>query len=221
MKWIYHIKQKMQVAFLLGIILMVVYVNSVMENRNVEELGGSFSSVYEDRLLVESYIYKLSDHLYQKKIMLDHCDLVSSATSNLRKNIDQHNSEIRALIHNYGITRLTERESIVFDELKISIDRMTILERDYLRLPEQEKAAKLLQLNQQFFVAAKNLSQLSVIQIEEAKRLNDDSKRIIAGFTMLTHFEMAMLISIGLIILALILSSSQINPKHMVDSRLN
>lgn len=159
MKWIYHIKQKMQVAFLLGIILMVVYVNSVMENRNVEELGGSFSSVYEDRLLVESYIYKLSDHLYQKKIMLDHCDLVSSATSNLRKNIDQHNSEIQTLIHNYQITRLTEKESLVFDDLKINIDRMTILERDYLRLPEQEKAAKLLQLNQQFFVAAKNLSQ--------------------------------------------------------------
>jgi Four helix bundle sensory module for signal transduction len=211
----------MQVAFLLSIILFVVFANNVMESRNVTELGGSFSSVYEDRLLVESYIYNLSDHLYQKKIMLDHCDLVSNATTNLKVNIDQHNSEIQTLIHNYEITRLTENESRVFDEFKINLDRMASMERDYIRLPEQDKAEKRLQLNQQFFVVAKNLNLLSAIQIEEAKRLNDDSKRIIAGFTMLTQFEMAILIGIGLIILALILSSSQINPRQVVDSRLN
>lgn len=68
--------------------------------------------------------------------MLDHCDLVSSPTSNLRKIIDQHNSGIQTLIHNYEITRLTEKESIVFDEVKININRMAALERDYLRLPE-------------------------------------------------------------------------------------
>ncbi len=62
MKWIYHIKQKMQVAFLLGIIIFVVFGNHVMESRNVTELSGSFSSVYEDRLLVESYIYNLTSH---------------------------------------------------------------------------------------------------------------------------------------------------------------
>lgn len=221
MKWIYHIKQKMQVAFLLGIILIVVYANNVMENRNVTELGGSFSSVYEDRLLVESYIYNLSDHLYQKKIMLDHCDLVNNPSTDLRINIDQHNSEIRTLIHHFETTKLTKKESLVFDELKINIDKMVVMERDYIRLPEHERTEKLSQLNQQFFIAAKNLSLLSAIQIEEAKRLNDDSKRIIAGFTMLTQFEMAMLITIGLIILALILSSTHINPRQVVDSRLN
>jgi hypothetical protein len=60
-----------------------------------------------------------------------------------------------------------------------------------------------------------------MIQIEEAKRLNDDSKRIIAGFTLLTNFEMVMLIITGLIIQVLILSSSQIAPKQVVDARLN
>lgn len=206
---------------MLGIILIVVYANNVMENRNVTELGGSFSSVYEDRLLVESYIYNLSDHLYQKKIMLDHCGLVNNSSLDLKINIDLHNSEIRTLIHNFETTRLTEKESLVFDEFKINIDRMAAIERDYIRLPEHDKAEKLSELNQQFFIAAKNLNLLSAIQIEEAKRLNDDSKRIIAGFTMLTQFEMAMLITIGLIILALILSSTPINPKQVVDPRLN
>jgi hypothetical protein len=221
MKWIYHIKQKMQVAFLLGIILLVVYANNVMESRNVNELGGSFSSVYEDRLLVESYIYNLSDHLYQKKIMLDQCDQVSHAKAALTIHIDQHNAEIRALIQNYETTQLTEKEALVFNELKQNINQLAVMERDYIRLPGEEQAVELSQLNQQFFSVAKNLNLLSVIQIEEAKRLNDHSKQIIAGFTMLTQFEMVMLITIGLIILALILSSTQITPKRVVDSSLN
>lgn len=66
------------------------------------------------------------------------------------------------------MTRLSEKESLVFNELKVNIDQMAAMERDYIRLPEHEKAEKLLQLNQQFFIAAKNLSLLSAIQIEEA-----------------------------------------------------
>lgn len=216
MNWIYNIRQKMQVAFLLGIIVMMVYANSVMENRNVNELGGSFSSVYEDRLLVESYIYKLSEHLYQKKIMMDQCRTVKDA--GLKTKIDQHNTEIRSLIHHYENTLLTDTESRVFGELKNNIGQMADMERDFI---QDGSAASLTQLDQQFLSAASNLSQLSLIQIEEAKKLNEGSKKIIAGFTMLTQFEMVMLIVIGLIIQVLILSSSPIVPKQVVDARLN
>lgn len=218
MKWLYHIRQKMQVAFLLGIILFVVYTNNVMENRNVTELGGSFSSVYEDRLLVESYIYKLSEHLYQKKIMLDQCGVTQQ--DDLKIKMDLHNTEISALIHDYENTRLTETESRVFDELKSNIGNMADLEHDFIK-EGNTTSASLTKLDQQFLRAANSLSQLSLIQIEEAKKLNDDSKKIIAGFTLLTHFEMVMLIIIGLIIQVLILSSSQITPKQVVDARLN
>jgi Four helix bundle sensory module for signal transduction len=218
MKWIYHIRQKMQVALLLGIIVVVVYANNVMENRNVTELGGSFSSVYEDRLLVESYIYKLSEHLYQKKIMLDQCRTAQDAE--LTTKIDLHNMEILTLIHNYENTRLTETESMVFGELKSNIGQMAEMEQDYMK-DGNAASASLTQLDQQFIVAARNLSELSMIQIEEAKKLNDDSKKIIAGFTMLTNFEMVMLIVIGLIIQVLILSSSQIIPRQVVDASLN
>jgi len=218
MKWIRHIRQKMQVAFLLGIIVMVVYANSVMENRNVSELGGSFSSVYEDRLLVESYIYKLSEHLYQKKIMLDHC--ATAYDAELKSKIDLHNTEIRSLIHHYENTLLTETESRVFGELKNNISQMADLELDFIE-DGNAASASLTQLDLQFLSAANSLGQLSLIQIEEAKKLNDDSKKIIAGFSMLTQFEMVMLIVIGLIIQVLILSSAPIISRHVVDARLN
>jgi len=218
MKWIQHIRQKMQVAFLLGIIVMMVYANSVMENRNVSELGGSFSSVYEDRLLVESYIYKLSEHLYQKKIMLDHC--ATTYDAELKSKIDLHNNEIRSLIHHYENTFLTETESRVFGELKNNISQMADMERDFIE-DGNAASASLTQLDLQFLSAASSLSQLSLIQIEEAKKLNDDSKKIVAGFTVLTQFEMVMLIVIGLIIQVLILSSAPIITRHVVDASLN
>lgn len=75
--------------------------------------------------------------------MLDHCDLVNNPSTDLKINIDQHNSEIQTLIHNSEMTRLSEKESLVFNELKVNIDQMAAMERDYIRLPEHEKAEKL------------------------------------------------------------------------------
>lgn len=220
MKWIYRIRQKMQVALLLGIIVLVVCANNVMESKNVTELGGSFSSVYEDRLLVESYIYKLSEHLYliPEKIMLDHCRTTNEA--DLRVKIDLHNTEIRNLIHHYENTKLTEKESRVFGELKRNIGWMAALENDYMD-EGIDRAGNQARLGEQFLIAASSLGDLSLIQIKEAKNLNDDSKKIIADFTMLTRFELAMLIAIGLIIQALILSSTPILPEKMASSNLN
>jgi hypothetical protein len=66
MKWIYRIQQKLPIAFLLAIILAGVFIKNMVERNSVSDLGDSFASVYEDRLLVESYIYQLSDRLYKK-----------------------------------------------------------------------------------------------------------------------------------------------------------
>lgn len=207
MKWTYAIRQKMKVALLLGIILVIVYGNNVMESRNVSELDGSFSSVYEDRLLVESYIYELSDHLYQKKILLDQCR-VSPSDESLVPALTTHNQAIDRLIHDYEQTELTEREAEIFHALKANLLQMTARETDWLRQTASSEATLTqTDLNDRLQSAFRQLHQLSVIQLEEAKRLRDNSKKLVAGFTMFTQVELAMLIVIGIIIQLLILTS--------------
>ncbi len=220
MKWIYAIQQKAQVAFLLALILFGVFVKNILERNNVSELGDSFSSVYTDRLLVESYIYQLSDQLYQKQILFDQCSQPLSDNNQLELKIKRHNATIYSLIHEYEKTKLTDQESVYFDEFKRNIKHMETLESQYLR-SYADFATINTSLDQQFISAAGHLNQLSSIQIAEGKSMTDQSRKIVAGSTILTQFELAMIIIIGLIIQALIFASNSLTPKTFQNHQLN
>jgi hypothetical protein len=219
MKWIYVIQQKAQVAFLLAIILLGVFFKNVLDRNNVSELGDSFSSVYEDRLLVESYIYKLSDHLYQKQLLIDQYSQQNDVNQ-LTAKMAGHNLAIRALIHEYEKTKLTTEESKFFDAFKNNINELLTLENQYLKM-EWNMEAPNTSLDQQFLTATQNLGQLSSIQIAEGKSMADQSKRIVAGSSILTQFELAMIMVIGLIIQALIFASSSLTPNIIQKHQLN
>jgi hypothetical protein len=219
MKWLYVIQQKAQVAFLLAIILLGVFVKNVMDRNNVSALGTSFSSVYEDRLLAESYIYKLSDHLYQKHLLIDQCSQQEDVTQ-LRSKIAGHNAAITALIHDYEKTKLTKQELHYFNEFKKNINELIVLE-SRLFYKDTGVSATILSFDQQLVTATANLDQLSLIQIMEGKSMAEQSKRIVAGSSILTQFELAMIIVIGLIIQALIFASNSLTPTTFQNHRLN
>jgi hypothetical protein len=219
MKWIYAIQQKAQVAFLLGIVLMGVFIKNVIDRNNVSDLGDSFSSVYEDRLLVESYIYKLSDHFHQKQMLIDQCSQQGDR-SEVQVKMAQHNAAINSLIQEYQKTKLTNQESVLFAALKKNINEMILLENQYLT-SQPAISTPIFSLDQQFYVATKNLDQLSSIQVAEGKNMNDQSRRIVAGSSILTQFELAMIIVIGLIIQVLIFASDSLTPKTFQKHQLN
>lgn len=217
MRWIYRIQQKLQVAFLLALVLAGVFIKNTIERNNVSELGDSFSSVYEDRLLVEGYIYQLADRLYQKKIILDHC-AESKDPGAVRAEIAKHNKAINMLVANYEKTKLTAAEEISFQSLKSALTEMEKLEAEYLK-PDTETLHQT-SLANQFLNASSSLNQLSNIQLAEGKSLTDQSKKIVAGSSILTQFELGMILIIGLIIQALVLASNSITPpvqKHQLN----
>lgn len=219
MKWLYAIQQKAQVAFLLALVLFGVFVKNVIDRNNVSDLGDSFSSVYEDRLLAESYIYRLSEHLHQKQILIDQCNRQEDINQ-VRSKIDQHNAAIYALIHDYEKTKLTSEESIFFNALKNNIHEIVNLESQYL-YAATDIAAVNPSFDYKFNTATSNLDRLSTIQIAEGKNMTDQSKKIVAGSSILTQFELAMIIVIGLIIQALIFTSSSLTPKTIQNHQLN
>jgi len=220
MKWIYAIQQKAQVAFLLTLVLFGVFVKNVLDRNNISDLGDSFSSVYKDRLLVESYIYKLSDQLYQKQILFDQCSQAQSDNHQLALNIKGHNATINSLIQEYEGTKLTDEEAIYFDKLKRNFFQMESLENQFFQ-GNTDVATINTSLDKQFITAADHLNQLSSIQIAEGKSMADQSLRIVAGSSILTQFELAMIIIISLIIQALIFASNSITPKILHKHHLN
>ncbi|MGH1434084.1 MAG: MCP four helix bundle domain-containing protein [Lewinella sp.] len=207
MKWAYSIQQKIKAAVLLAIVCVIVLVTNLLGRWQMDKLSDSFSSVYKDRLVVESYIYLISDHLYQKKLTIDHC--AELADSDLRSEIGDHNTAISQLLLSYEKTLLTEEEEACFLGFKANVAALEGLEDQYLQLSseEAEYTAVLNLLNEHFDLASANLRQLSLIQIKEGKMLNDQSQRIAKGSYIVTSFEMVILICIAIILQMLVLAS--------------
>ena len=88
-----------------------------MDKNNVESLGISFSEVYEDRLLVESYIYHISDNLYRKKIAIDNWHNENNL-NRLDTLLFQYNNNIGGYLAAYDKTKLTVLENEVFTRFK-------------------------------------------------------------------------------------------------------
>ena len=209
MKWAYNIRRKLSAALLLSSVFILLFVTNIIDNKNVTKLGISFSSVYEDRLLVESYIYRMSESLFRKKIMLDTCSSDASA-ARIRPMINEFNECIDNIIADYEKTRLTDEEVQYFNRFKQNVAMLMAFEEEYLMSLSGtgKNVATKAMINAQFNEASQNLDRLSYIQISEGKILNDLSKKIVAGSGLLTRFEIAVLVAIGLIILALVFEST-------------
>ncbi len=220
MKWTYLLSQKFKVAVSLTVIIVMVLMTNFLNKRHFGELQQSFSSVYEDRLLVQIYIYKIANQLHEKKQLwndIDHNNISSILA--LDENID---SSVHTLIEDYENTVLTEKESILFSQLKEKLAELSILEKsifsqvgqpDYLKA--SGKASEMLD------EISTNLDQLSNIQQEEGLRLIDKSKQIVASSKMASKVELIILIVIGLVVQALLFSSKSSVSKINQNSRLN
>ena len=219
MKWAFTIRQKSKAALILGVVFLLILGKNWYDERKVAELGHSFASVYEDRLVVEAYIYQLSDHLYQKKSMLDNCSRQENLVP-LQVRIKEHNQAIGNLLHNYEKTKLTSSETTYFAAFKNEVTAIEMLEKTYLTRLTSDPELKT-GLDKRYAIAVKNLHQLSGIQVAEGKLLNDKSKQIIAGSSILTQFELAVLIGIGLLIQGLIFAAKSTVPKKLQNYSLN
>ncbi|MDZ4070688.1 MAG: MCP four helix bundle domain-containing protein [Sediminibacterium sp.] len=210
MNWAYAIGPRMKVAGLLGIVLAMVFCKNVMDRKNVAMLGDSFSSVYEDRLLVESYIYKISDHLYQKHQLTDqYFDGKNVNSHQLNHSLYFHDAAIADLIKSYKKTKFTQAETATFKDFTKQYQLLQTKEAHVLNMAAINPTLYD-GLKQSYRQLNAQLRQLSTIQIEEGTKLNQESKSIVAGSVILTTLEMALLIAIAFIIQALILATNSL-----------
>lgn len=221
MKWMYGIPQKKRVAIWATLIMTIFFAINWVDKNNANTLDSTFDSVYEDRLLVESYIFLLSEHLYQKKITMSACGSYMEQPI-LAEKINNHNKSIHDLVTAFGKTKLTREESSYFAQLKNGLGEIENLEEKFFSSVSQESRTPVMALmEKQFETAIGDLNQLSKIQITEGKVLKDQSKKILAGSTLLTQFELVIIIGIGILIQILIFASRTSVPKKPQNYQLN
>jgi hypothetical protein len=193
-------------AFPLGLalILLLIVGKNQLEKKYVRDLGDTMSTVIEDRLLVEGYIYDLSNLLHHKQQLLSHCEPAEGMA--LSGEIRRCDDVIGQVLTEYARTRLTDAESLHFTHLQFTLDKITGLEQ-YLLLPEAAgsiQAAIRKDLEGQYLQAGSDLNALSAIQLAEGRSEHARSRRIVAGSSMLSHMEMILLIALGMMMQALL-----------------
>ncbi|PHN00689.1 MCP four helix bundle domain-containing protein [Flavilitoribacter nigricans] len=222
MKWTYSIKNKSTAAILLAIILGLTMLTNLLERKRFKELEESFTSIYEDRLLAENYLFHMYDNLKKKQDLFE-LAAQKGVCHTINADLNVYRQERGALIEKYEQTYLTDEEDGKFNDLKVALNQIDELEE---KISDMEAEAQipqdLIRKHDEITIDAfTTLSALSDIQTAEGELLRNKSKQIILGSVSISHFEMTILIVIAIIIQALVFSSSTLLVKKNQRAELN
>lgn len=191
------------VVMIVGLIILIRF-----ENKNhLSELQKTVTSIYEDRLVAKNYIFEISKKVNAKKISLGFEDQFLEKCILVNDSIDQ-------LIQKYEDTELTEGENNLLVKLKDNIRMSEQFESKFLYNPTPAQLDVINKgLKNQYNLVLLDLEQLSEIQLEEGKKLLDNSYQILQSSNSSNHLEVTLTIVIMLIMIR-IFSTSKKRPER-------
>ena len=203
MKWTYSIKNKLTAAAVLFALCLLVLLSNYNDRVHSREVKQSISTLYEDRLLVESYILNLTGHIYHIRegfFSADSSDpgIVAKRTASL--------TNINKIIADYEKTKFTEAEKIEFARFKALISQI----ESNTNNPQSN-------LNGWTLEALDVLHKLSDIQIAESTSILGQSEQLYRTSKISSDFGFALVIIILLILQALVFSSKTFYISNKTD----
>ncbi|HLW19616.1 MAG TPA: hypothetical protein VKX33_04800 [Cyclobacteriaceae bacterium] len=188
-----------------------------MDRRNITDLGKDFISFHDDRLVVESYVFEITEHLFLMKLAMNQPSFESNL---LEKDLETHREAVLDIIKDFESTNLTLDEASHLAQLKQKIE-------DKLRFSSQTITTSNTQqlevesFNRDFEGAFKDVKALSAIQLYEGGKLIEESERIVNRSALWTQLEIAVLVVLLVIIYLLIFTSKSIRSKIKQNPSLN
>jgi hypothetical protein len=215
MRWTYYLGQKLKIAIALTVVIVLVLSTSTINRSHFSKLHASFASVYQDRLIVEGYIFQLSNLLNDR-----HRRQLEGKLNALDQSYDGgFDKAIQQIISDYENTRFTEEETLLFNKFKNELRLLANLESEYSQGSQAKES--LPQIMIQYNELSILLNSLSDLQIKEGKNQIDKSNNIETMSYFLSRIEIVILIVIGLVVQMLIFSSGSLASRFPQDSRLN
>lgn len=211
MKWAYSIKQKTKAAVILAVVLGLILLTNLWERQQFKQLEQSFASMYEDRLMAESYLFHLYENLREKEEVIRKSAL-KGVDDTVKSQLRNYNKKQGEIIDRYAQTYLTPDEKTHFQQLQNIFSNIDALEKDIYQLADEQLLNPELAETHLRHVenAFSTISQLSDIQTLEGEHLRTKSKQIFLGSISVSHFEMTIVIVLAVIIQVLIFSSKTI-----------
>ncbi len=184
-------KRKISGFLIIGVLVVLLYGKNLLERQSFRTVSSTLSDVYEDRLLVESYIFQISEKLFTIQKLVDHCT-INFDYSKAVLEISKEEQEILKLVSAFEATKLTEQEATLLTDFKriiekdLSIKSYQLLYNDSSGVNE----AQVKVYDQKIARAQQDLEKLSAIQLEEGGKLVSKAKTLINRSQIWAQFEL-------------------------------
>ena len=192
------IKQRIHAGFILAAAFLLVLASNRLNNRNFSTVEHGVDSVFEDRLVVQEYIYRLNNLFHKKELFL--------ANNTLDNGTIPQYPEIRSTLADFGKTDLTREESLFLTSLKENYSELKTLEGNHANKNASEKEIVSV-LNS----ISRNLDELAEVQLSEGRQLTQRSKRSLGMNQLLSSIEIVFLIIIGILFLVIVFHRDKSN----------
>ncbi|KGD67817.1 MCP four helix bundle domain-containing protein [Flavobacterium aquatile] len=197
MKWTNNIKNKSLASIILLSLCLLVLLNNYLERVHATNVKDAISTLYEDRLIAEEYILKMTSTIYQVREVL-----ASDSNSNSKSNaIKTLNDNFNATYSAYSKTKLTPKEKTTAVELLNYINKFesTFSTNNYSPSLYTNKALT-------------TLSKLSKIQLEESKLIMKNVESQYATIKASSQYAFAIIILILIVLQIIVFSAESIIP---------
>ena len=194
-------KRKITGFLIIGVLVGMLYGKNLLERQSFRSVSSTLSDVYEDRLLVESYIFQISEKLFTIQKLVDHCTLNFDYSQAVLE-ISKEEQAILKLVSAFEATQLTEQEATLLADFKriiekdLSIKSYQLLYNDSTGINESQVKV----YDQKIARAQQDLEKLSSIQLEEGEKLVSKAKTLINRSQIWAQFEVALLLIFVLVI---------------------
>jgi DNA transposition AAA+ family ATPase len=149
--------------------------------------------MYEDRIVASDLLFEMSKIIQEKQIAVLTLD-----TPFLENKNNKHNQTLNQLIDKYRLTKLTEKEKFVFNQLQEELNSLKQKEKPNTDITDAEVLKSYEKIN-------KNLHELSKIQVDEGRRQVFISNKAKDMINLFTQVEIIFLIIMALLIQIIIL----------------
>lgn len=217
MKFLGAMKEKQKIVLLLLFVLLIALLNNHFSRKHYDELDKNMSSIYQDRLMPTSYLFQLSDHLYQKKILLQGGGYEGKQLNDL---LEKHNQSLKQIIAAYEKTFLTKKEQEHWKAFVTHLQTYNLAESAHIKLA-RDITGKEYALNQSFDKALAALGSLNEVQTNEGFKLQHDSKSIINNTVLRAYLEVSLLFILGIIALRMLTSYEKVIYPAMGGNLMN
>lgn len=198
----------MLASFVLLVLCLLVLLSNYNDRQHSKEVKQTINTLYQDRLIAESYLMKLSQCMYKLKEIHSAAQMNSTPFNNQSELLFK---QLDTVIDLYSKTVFTKSESIKFDLYKAILRPI----RDSTQVPLTQK---LIMIDKSIQL----LNDLSSIQIEESKLILSKSEQLYKAGKLSSDFAFAIIVIILLVLQAIVFAANTFNiSKDMKDIHLN